>query len=142
MNANKSQSQILVAALLVVVVLLGAACGADSAQPRSDSQASSETNEVVLRGLAYTPATIEVEAGTEVTWVNQDDSVDHTVTSGQQKEQGVPGVTKDIKARPDGTFDGVLPDRGDAISFTFNEPGTFAYYCEIHAAMTAEVIVR
>ena len=51
-------------------------------------------------------------------------------------------MTKDIKAQPDGTFDGALPDRGDAFSFTFNEPGTFDYYCEIHAAMTAKVIVH
>ncbi|MGH2703053.1 MAG: cupredoxin domain-containing protein [Actinomycetota bacterium] len=142
MNANKSQTRVLVTALLFCVAWLGAACGANSVQSRSDSQASGETNGVVLRGLAYTPPTIEVDAGTEVTWVNQDDGVDHTVTSGQQKEQGVPGVTKDNKAQPDGTFDRALPDRGDAFSFTFDEPGTYAYYCEIHAAMTAEVIVR
>lgn len=141
MNANESHGGSLVTALLCVV-LLGAACGADSAQSKSDSEDSGETNEVLLRGLAYEPATIEVEPGTEVTWVNQDDDVDHTVTSGQQKEQGVPGVTKDDPAQPDGTFDGALPDRGDSFAFTFDEPGTYAYYCEIHAAMTAEVIVN
>jgi plastocyanin len=34
-----------------------------------------------------------------------------------------------------------LPKQGDDFTFTFDAPGTFAYYCDVHAGMTGEITV-
>ena len=119
--------------------------GADSASSNSpvedDSGDETSPNDVVIKGVAFVPADIEVAVGAEVTWTNED-AVDHTVTSGVQREQGVPGVEEDRAARPDGRFDKNLPEEGDTLSFTFDEPGTYAYYCGVHASMTGEITVE
>lgn len=91
--------------------------------------------------IAFKPASLEVSVGTEVTWTNMDDQVRHTVTSGEPGDGGVPGVSEGESARPDGTFDGDLPDAGDTFSFTFDEPGTYMYFCRVHPSMTGEVVV-
>ena len=130
------------------VVVFGAACSDSSAGASAssnsameeDSGRTSSGHEVAIKGVAFVPANIEVEAGTEVRWVNED-AVDHTVTSGIQREQGVPGVEEDKPARPDGTFDENLPKQGDVFTFTFDEPGTYSYYCDVHASMTGEITV-
>jgi plastocyanin len=96
--------------------------------------------EITIRGVAFAPTGIQVEAGAEVRWINED-AVDHTVTSGIQRKQGVPGVEEDKPARPDGMFDERLPSQGDVFTFTFDDPGTFAYYCDVHAGMTGEITV-
>lgn len=136
------------AAALLCVVAFGAACSDSgdikSASPDSAVEAGSGGNssspEVAIKGVAFVPPKIEVEAGTEVRWVNED-AVDHTVTSGIQREQGVPGVEEDRPARPDGRFDENLPEQGDVFTFTFGEPGTYSYYCDVHAGMTGEITV-
>ncbi len=134
----------------VMCAMIGAAACSDSREANStppnsagEDASSEETSpsEVVIKGVAFVPATIEVGAGTEVQWVN-DDAVDHTVTSGVQREQGVPGVEEDKSARPDGMFDEDLPEEGDTFAFTFDEPGTYAYYCDVHASMTGKITVE
>lgn len=135
--------------VITCVVIGTAACNdsgeADSASSnlsvKDDLGEDTSPNEVVIKGVAFVPATIEVKAGTEVHWMNED-AVDHTVTSGVQRKQGVPGVEEDRPARPDGRFDSDLPEEGDTFVFSFDEPGTFAYYCDVHASMTGEITVE
>ncbi|MGH2751352.1 MAG: cupredoxin domain-containing protein [Actinomycetota bacterium] len=136
--------------LILCLALVAVACGNvgenepaanDSATGEQGDIQSSPASEIAIRGIAFVPATFEVDAGTEVTWVNKD-PVDHTVTSGIQREQGVPGVEKDKPARPDGRFDESLPEQGDAFTSTFDEPGTYTYYCDVHAGMTGEIEVE
>ena len=136
------------AALFCALALLSA-CG-DSGQGNSslryssleeNSGRTSSENRIVIKGIAFVPANIEVETGTEVKWVNED-AVDHTVTSGIQREQGVPGVEEDKPASPDGMFDESLPKTGDVFAFKFEESGTFTYYCDVHAGMTGEITVK
>ncbi|CAN5667260.1 hypothetical protein BH20ACT23_BH20ACT23_22880 [soil metagenome] len=135
--------------IAIMVAMIGTAACSDSGEADSASSNSSledesrETSpsEVAIRGVAFVPADIEVAVGTEVKWSNED-TVDHTVTSGVQREQGVPGVEEDTDARPDGMFDEDLPEEGDTFAFTFDEPGTYAYYCDVHASMTGEITVE
>jgi plastocyanin len=96
---------------------------------------------VTIEGIAYSPAEIKVAPGTTVTWTNDDDVL-HTVTSGHQAEQGVPGVSEGKDARPDGTFEGQLDGESTTFEFTFDESGTFAYYCDVHVGMVGEVVVE
>jgi plastocyanin len=66
----------------------------------------------------FSPANITVEPGTTVTWV-QEGNNPHTTTS------------------YDGLWDSGLiePGSGGSFSFTFDEPGTFDYYCIPHESM-------
>ena len=66
---------------------------------------------------------LEIAAGTTVTWTNRDD-VPHTVASS----------TKVFKSPP--------LDTGEAFSYTFKEVGTFEYYCSVHPHMTAKIVVK
>ena len=109
----------------------------ESAEGKSGSNATIE-----IVNIAFTPATMKVLRGTEVTWTSADANVRHTATSGVPGERAVPGVTEGAPAKPDGVFDGDLPDAGSEFSFTFDEAGTYAYFCEIHPSMTAEIVVE
>ena len=132
-----------VAVALVLGSLLGACSGGDDTE--ESTEAGAEVGpagaSVTIEGIAYSPAEIEVTAGTTVTWTNDDDVL-HTVTSGRQAEQGVPGVSDGKDPRPDGTFDGQLDGESTTFEFTFDEPGTYAYYCDIHVGMVGEVVVE
>ena len=87
------------------------------------SQDPMEEAKVTIDNFSFTPPEITVKAGTTVTWVNQDD-VPHTVASNDKK------------------FKSKALDTGDKFSFTFNDPGTYEYYCSVHPKMTAKVTVK
>jgi plastocyanin len=80
-----------------------------------------------LIGSTFDPQALEVPLGSNVSWTNRD-AIAHTTTS------GVPGA-------PDGTWDSQLVSDG-VFSFRFTQPGTYAYYCRLHSAMHATIVVR
>jgi plastocyanin len=80
-------------------------------------------NEVFIEGMAFSPSTITVSAGTSITWTNKD-GLAHTVTSNT------------------GIFDSGSISTNGTYSFTFNSVGTYPYHCTIHTYMTATVIVH
>ena len=81
-----------------------------------------ETNE------CYLPYEITVAVGTTVTWSN-DDSAAHTVTSGN------------VDAGLTGVFDSGLFMSGSIFEFTFDDAGTYDYFCMVHPWMTGIVQV-
>ena len=76
----------------------------------------------------YIPSSVNVGAGETVTWSN-DDTAAHTVTSGTAADG------------PDGLFDSSLFATGTTFSHTFEEEGTFDYFCMVHPWMVGNVIV-
>jgi len=76
----------------------------------------------------YIPSEIEVEKGTTVTWINVDEAV-HTVTSGNPLDG------------PDGKFDSSLINADEVFSHTFDQTGSFDYFCLLHPWMEGTVIV-
>jgi plastocyanin len=77
---------------------------------------------VSITDYAFAPDMLEIAAGTTVTWTNED-AAPHTVTA------------------DDGAFESkVLADEGGTFSFTFDEPGTYTYHCNIHLNMRATII--
>ena len=82
-----------------------------------------ETNE------CYLPYEVTVSSGSSVSWIN-DDSAAHTVTSGT----ATAGVT--------GVFDSGLFMAGGTFEHTFDDAGTFDYFCMVHPWMTGKVIVN
>ncbi len=97
---------------------------------------------VSIEHVAFQPARLEIARGTTVTWKNLDAEVTHTATSGMAGDKGVPGLDNGTPPRPDGTFDGSMEDAGATFSFTFDEPGTFPYFCRVHQSMTGEIVVE
>lgn len=94
---------------------------------------------MTISGVAFAPTTMTVPTGATVTWVN-DDPIEHTVTSGRQAVQGVPGVGGGTPARASGLFDATLDGRRERFSFTFTRPGRYKYFCRVHAGMKALVV--
>jgi plastocyanin len=79
--------------------------------------------EVKIDNFTFTPATVTVAAGTEVTWTNRDD-IPHTVVTDD----------KAIKSK--------ALDTDDKFSYTFTKPGTYSYFCSIHPKMKGTVVVQ
>jgi plastocyanin len=126
---------------LVAVVFLGACGGEDGTSSETSGTPATTATEtkgaaVAMKLIAFKPETITVAAGDTVTWTQNDPGF-HTVTSGTV-EQGTGGVT----AKPDGTFDSGQLATGKTFAFTFETPGTFTYFCNVHpATMRASVQV-
>jgi plastocyanin len=76
----------------------------------------------------YLPYEVDVAVGATVTWSNDDIAV-HTVTSGNPSS----GV--------DELFDSSIFMSGDSFEFTFNDAGTFDYFCMVHPWMAGIVNV-
>lgn len=123
---------------LVAVALLTAACGGDATE---NAGAEAGRRAVTIEGIAFEPGELTVSVGDTVVWTNQDD-VDHTVTSGEAGDQGVPGVDEGTPAKPDGFFDDALARAGSTSSFTFDEAGTYPYFCRVHASMKGVITVE
>jgi len=90
-----------------------------------DTAAAAAPDRIVIRNFAFTPPTLAVRRGTAVTWINRDDDA-HTVVAA--------GAKPLFKSPP--------LERGESFSFTFAEPGTYVYFCTIHATMKGTVIVQ
>ena len=86
---------------------------------------------VVMRNIAFNPATITVRVGQTVVWRN-DDSAPHTTTSGT-----CPGGA----CSPMPGWDSGTLDPGQSFSHVFSTSGTFPYYSRIHGAMMQGMVV-
>ena len=81
--------------------------------------------------IFYDPPNSEVQVGTEVTWINNDNNMPHTVTSGNSS------------TGPTGIFDsGIINGDGSIFKHAFNEKGEFEYYCTLHPWMIDKIIVK
>ena len=81
-----------------------------------------------IEDICYIPSNIVVEKGKSVTWVNEDSSF-HSVTSGFYGE-------------PTGLFDSGYLDPYQSYTLSFDEFGTYDYFCTLHPWMKAQVIVE
>ena len=89
--------------------------------------------DVSIVDRSFQPATTTVQAGDTVTWtVTKAIGEPHSVTSGS------PGADQGKQ------FDsGIgLKDNGLTFQFTFQQPGTYDYFCQVHPTlMTGQVVV-
>jgi plastocyanin len=103
-------------ALVLLLAAIVAGCGASG-----DSEPVATTEVKMVKSYRFDPETIEIQAGQTVTWTNEDNFT-HTVEVEGQGDHEV--------------------GRGDSVSVTFDEPGTFDYVCTLHSHdMRGEVIV-
>jgi plastocyanin len=107
------------AGLLVASVALSTCVVAWSA-----SAAENASSTVVLaKDFMFAPNTVNVVAGSTVTWTNHDDEP-HTVVSDT------------------GLFRSGALDTNESFSFTFDKPGTYRFICSIHPQMVGTVVVQ
>lgn len=126
-----------VRALLLAAALLTAPAGGAFASakvtilneaPVAAAEIAPDATIVRISRNKYQTAELTVKAGTTVVWIN-DEVMPHNVAfrAGMVDEKGVASVmlTKD-----------------QAVSITFNTPGTYDYFCTPHPFMRAKVIVE
>lgn len=82
---------------------------------------------VAIANNAFYPTALTISKGTTATWVNMD-FVQHTVTSGSEQA-------------PANLFDSHELNHMQSFSYTFNTPGTYTYYCDVHPNMIGTITV-
>jgi plastocyanin len=126
-----STRRLAAAAIALLALVAAPACSGgddDSAQGAASGETSSAgtsaTGDAVdIEDFQYEPSPARVKAGTAVTFTNKDGFA-HTVTA------------------DDKSFDSGNLDEGDTFEHTFDEPGTYEYFCAVHNSMTGSVVVE
>jgi plastocyanin len=77
---------------------------------------------IAIDNFSFKPATITIPRGTRIVWENDDD-IPHSLVETQ------------------GKFHSPALDTEDKFGFTFNQAGTFEYFCGLHPHMTGKVVV-
>jgi plastocyanin len=121
----------LIAALTLLVVGCDAGGGGSTATTAPGGGPTTVVNgqiggneiQVVMSNRAFDPATITVNVGDTVTWLNQDAPQHDVVVD-------------------NGEFTSEPFDQGQTFSFTFTKAGTYTYHCSIHPGMTGTVTVQ
>jgi plastocyanin len=78
---------------------------------------------VTIRDFEFAPGGVTVDVGDTVTWSNE-------------------GPTPHSATADDGSFDTGIFDAGQSRSHTFDQAGTFAYFCTPHPNMRGTINVR
>lgn len=87
----------------------------------SGAGAAVKADAVTIKDFEFMPATVEVKAGTKVTFTNKD-TAPHTATGD--------------------TFDTGTIREGQKKTVTLEQPGKMAYICEFHPFMKGTVVVK
>jgi len=103
-------------------LVAAAACG--SGNNSSSSNASGP--QVMISDFQFSPQTLNIKAGTTVTWVNQGPSLHQTTSDSMVWGSGSLG------APSMGDPYGGGATQGASFQFTFTTPGTYAYHCGNH----------
>jgi len=134
---KKITTMSVVGVVLIVILALS--------MPSNSDKKNTETSDLIVKGdvimptkvsrpgcevqdICYIPSSIVIEKGKQVTWENQD-SAFHSVTSGFYDE-------------PTELFDSGHLDPFESFSLTFDESGTYDYFCTLHPWMKGQVIVE
>ena len=137
--------KIIILGIIGAIILVGVAFSFPSStveenvEEKVDEQTMTITGDIVMPSKVsrpgceeidrcYIPSNIVIEKGKQVTWVNED-SAFHSVTSG-------------LYETPTELFDSGHLDPYETYTLTFDESGTFDYFCTLHPWMKGQVIVE
>ena len=107
---------------LAGVTVMVAGCTSSSNPTPGPVTSTASQNSVSIQNYAFSPSTLTIQKGANVTWKN-DDSVQHAVVSDSP------------------AFSSPLLNTGDTYTFQFNSTGTYPYHCSIHTYMTGAITV-
>jgi plastocyanin len=117
---------LIIGILILVVLISGCASGPASAPnqkatpPIVTPPPPTDKAEVQIIDFSFYPAEVTIVKGGTVTW-SQKDGISHTVTGSD--------------------FSSSKLNQGQTYSHTFNEAGTYDYWCTIHSSMRGKVTV-
>ena len=119
---------------LLALLAFAAACFSDRSSATGPSAGACTANLdpsqfgstiIAIQSFSFQPTPVHVKAGNKVTWLNCE-----------------PAGTPSHTSTADGGAWGSTPiDPGLTFTFLFATPGTFAYHCEPHPSMTAQIVV-
>ena len=104
---------------VVAVVFTGFGSGSGSSTASANA---AEPNTITIKNFAFAPKPLNVKAGTTITVTNTDGTA-HTVTAAK------------------GAFDTGDIDGGATVQITVDQPGTYAFFCDIHQYMKGTIHV-
>ena len=145
--ARPTRRRAALAMLLVTATALFAACSGDddgdssratgpSTPPPDQVQASS----VSIHDFTFDPPTITIPVNNQVEWTNNALTDPASAITGTPDSN--PAATQHAVVSDDGTtFDSGPLDGLATFTYTFLEPGTYAYHCSIHPSMKGTVVV-
>jgi plastocyanin len=119
----------------VICALNLPACAAPHATPAPVSSATPQASATLIRptptgyvtvhvsNYQFAPDTLTVKAGTQITWLNDGPEI-HTVSSLQN-----------------GPLNSGPININEIYTFTFIQPGQYAYHCVLHPVMTGMITV-
>jgi len=116
------RSQSRVSAALGLLAALGTLLVTTPKVAYSEALQPDQPANVVISAFLFEPAAFTVNAGESVTWVNSD-GVPHTSTAAAQHLWGG------------------LMYMGQTFTYTFDVPGQYMYFCEMHPAMVGMITV-
>ena len=110
---------IIVAAVAVLITML--AIFRNSNQPKTTTPAVShlQKTQVMISKSGFQPVTLQVKAGTQVTWTNADTAKHQVAADPYPKDNSIAGFDSSI-----------ILNYKDTYSFTFNKAGTYTYHDE------------
>lgn len=113
--------------LLIGGVVMALAIGLGDGRSSDPEQTPFVTDErsvtISISDFAFSPADLTIDAGTEVTWANEEAAI-HDATDRE------------------GGWNTDLLSRDESETITFDTPGAFQYYCTIHPWMEGTITVR
>lgn len=101
-----------------------------SEEETSGEPLAQEDVEVAMANMAFNPETITINSGTTIVWINND-NIAHTIVSGIRDSENAGEMFESSNVRP-----------GETFGFTFEESGSYSYFCSIHPGMEGQVIVE
>ena len=123
----------------MVIAIAGLSLSSDSVEENTNEQEVTTKGDVIMptkvsrpgceeTDRCYIPSSIVIEKGEQVTWINED-SAFHSVTSG-------------FYDAPTDLFDSGHLDPFESYTLTFDDVGTYDYFCTLHPWMQGQVIVE
>lgn len=109
-------------AIAVLAVLSAATLPSPDLRGLAAEAAPARAVTIKIANFDFSPAITTVPAGTQVTWINDDDDAHDVIGDG-------------------GAFRSTPLDTGDSYAFTFAKPGTYGYHCGLHPHMVGKIVV-
>jgi len=106
--------EVLLSCVLVSVFLLSGC---------TQQQNNPGINTVSIENFTFNPSTLTIANGTQVKWINNDNT-DHTIVD----EKGL--------------FNSGTLNPGKNFTYTFTTTGTYNYYCSLHPSMRGTIQVQ
>lgn len=124
---------------VVILVIIGVVFSNSSVEERSEEPEPVVKGDVIMPTKVsrpgcekidgcYIPSVIVIDSGSQVTWINED-SAFHSVTSGSYEN-------------PSELFDSGHLDPFESYTLSFDEIGTYDYFCTLHPWMKGQVVVE